>query len=495
MDTTGKLKLGFAALMILSGIGVAMYPVVSNAVAQRHASAVIDSYDDTVQSMDTEKLDAAKEAARSYNEQLSNAVGRDAAGEAADTGTSYVDLMDVGESLGYIKIPKIDVNLPIYEGTSDEVLLKGVGHLEGSSYPLGGDSTHSVLTGHRGLAEAVLFTDLDKMQEGDKFYLHVMDEVLAYQVDQVKVVEPEHTEDLEIIPGGDYCTLVTCTPYAINTHRMLVRGVRVPYNGEDEDADTPQAVQYQALNTGNIVKRVVDAKIKVRPLPDHSGVDVKLAKMAMNPFDEIAIEKAVTLREAGVADEVVAVTVGPLKAVDTLRVAMAIGADRAVHVRTDESLEPLAVAKVLRAVVEREKPDLVLLGKQAIDDDANQTGQMLSALCDMPLATFANEIVLEGGRWVVTRETDGGTQTVSLATPAVVTADLRLAEPRYVTLPAMGKARKKPVEDIELAGLGIDTAPRIRILGVEEPPARKAGVMVSGVDELVDRLKNEAHVI
>ena len=225
------------------------------------------------------------------------------------------------------------------------------------------------------------------------------------------------------------------------------------------------------------VKRVVDAKIKVRPLPDHSGVDVKLAKMAMNPFDEIAIEKAVTLREAGVADEVVAVTVGPLKAVDTLRVAMAIGAE------------------VLRAVVEREKPDLVLLGKQAIDDDANQTGQMLSALCDMPLATFANEIVLEGGRWVVTRETDGGTQTVSLATPAVVTADLRLAEPRYVTLPAMGKARKKPVEDIEIAGLGIDTAPRIRILGVEEPPARKAGVMVSGVDELVDRFKNEAHVI
>ena len=194
-----------------------------------------------------------------YNQQLNNAIDRDAAGEAADTGTSYVDLMDVGESLGYIKIPKIDVNLPIYEGTSDEVLLKGVGHLEGSSYPLGGDSTHSVLTGHRGLAEAVLFTDLDKMQEGDKFYLHVMDEVLAYQVDQVKVVEPEHTEDLEIIPGGDYCTLVTCTPYAINTHRMLVRGVRVPYNGEDEDADTPQAVQYQALNTGNIVKRVVDA--------------------------------------------------------------------------------------------------------------------------------------------------------------------------------------------------------------------------------------------
>ena len=173
------------------------------------------------------------------------------------------------------------------------------------------------------------------------------------------------------------------------------------------------------------VKRVVDAKIKVRPLPDHSGVDTKLAKMAINPFDEIAVEKAVSLREAGKADEVVAVTIGPLKSVDTLRVAMAIGADRSVHVRTDDVLEPLAVAKVLREIVKREQPDLVLLGKQAIDDDANQTGQMLSALCDMPLATFASEIELEDGRWVVTRETDGGTQTISLATPAVVTADLR----------------------------------------------------------------------
>lgn len=259
MDTTVKLKLGFAALMIASGIGVAMYPVISNAVAQRHASSVIESYNDTVQSMDTEKIDAAKEAARRYNEQLSNAIDRDAAGEAADTGTSYVDMLDVGESLGYITIPKIDVNLPIYEGTSDDVLLKGVGHLEGSSYPLGGAGTHSVLTGHRGLAEAVLFTDLDKLGEGDHFYLHIMDEVLAYQVDQVKVVEPERTEDLEIIPGGDYCTLVTCTPYAINTHRMLVRGTRVPYNGEDEETATPQTVQYQELHTGNVVKRMVDA--------------------------------------------------------------------------------------------------------------------------------------------------------------------------------------------------------------------------------------------
>ena len=259
METTVKLKLGFAALMIVSGIGVAMYPVVSNAVAQRHASSVIESYNDTVQSMDAEKIDAAKQAARRYNQQLNNALDRDAAGEGADTGTSYVDMLDVGESLGYITIPKIDVNLPIYEGTGDDVLVKGVGHLTGSSYPLGGAGTHSVLTGHRGLAEAVLFTDLDKLGAGDLFYLHIMDEVLAYQVDQVKVVEPEHTEDLEIIPGADYCTLITCTPYAINTHRMLVRGARVPYTGEDEQPAAPQAVQYQQLNTGNVVKRIVDA--------------------------------------------------------------------------------------------------------------------------------------------------------------------------------------------------------------------------------------------
>ena len=259
MDTSTRLKLGFAALMILSGIGVASYPVISNMVAQRHASTAIHNYDETVHSMDTEKLDAAKEAARRYNEQLGSALDRDAAGEAEDTGTSYVDLIDVGESLGYITIPKIDVNLPIYEGTSDDVLLKGVGHLEGSSYPLGGESTHSVLTGHRGLAEAVLFTDLDKLQEGDKFYLHIMDEVLAYQVDQVKVVLPEETDDLTIVQGQDYCTLVTCTPYAINTHRMLVRGTRVPYNGEEETGDTPQVVQYQALHTGTVVKRIVDA--------------------------------------------------------------------------------------------------------------------------------------------------------------------------------------------------------------------------------------------
>ncbi len=243
------------------------------------------------------------------------------------------------------------------------------------------------------------------------------------------------------------------------------------------------------------VKRAVDAKVKVRPLPDNSGVDLKLAKMAMNPFDEIAVEEAVELREAGKVDEVVAVTVGPLKSVDTLRVAMAIGADRSIHVKTDAVVEPLGVAKILKTIVEREQPDLILLGKQAIDDDANQTGQMLSALCDMPLGTFASEIDLVDGRWLVTRETDAGTQTVSLAAPAVVTADLRLAEPRYVTLPSMAKARKKPVETIELETLGLDVAPRLRVLSVEQPPARKAGVMVSSVDELIEKLKNEAHVI
>ena len=255
METTVKLKLGFAALMIVSGIGVAMYPVVSNAVAQRHASSVIESYNDNVQSMDAEKIDAAKEAARRYNQQLNNAIDRDAAGEADDIGTSYVDMLDVGESLGYITIPKIDVNLPIYEGTSDDVLVKGVGHLEGSSYPLGGAGTHSVLTGHRGLAEAVLFTDLDKLGEGDRFYLHIMDEVLAYQVDQVKVVEPENTEDLEIIPGGDYCTLVTCTPYAINTHRLLVRGERTEYIPPEELTEQNAVHEVQSQT---ITKRIVD---------------------------------------------------------------------------------------------------------------------------------------------------------------------------------------------------------------------------------------------
>ncbi len=208
--------------------------------------------------MDTEKLDAAKEAARRYNQQLDSAVERDAAGEAEDTGTSYVDLVDVGESLGYITIPKIDVNLPIYEGTSDDVLQRGVGHLEGSSYPLGGESTHSVLTGHRGLPEAVLFTDLDKLEEGDCFYLHILDETLAYQVDQIKVVEPEHTEDLDITAGQDTAPWSPARRMP-STPTACLCAAPVCLITERKKPNTPQAVQYQALRTGTVVKRVVDA--------------------------------------------------------------------------------------------------------------------------------------------------------------------------------------------------------------------------------------------
>ena len=243
------------------------------------------------------------------------------------------------------------------------------------------------------------------------------------------------------------------------------------------------------------VKRVVDAKVKVRPLPDHSGPDTKLARMTINPFDEIAVEEAVELKEAGKATEVVAVTIGGEKAKNELLTAMAIGADRSIHVLAEDAVEPLAAAKILAKIVEREKPDLILMGKQAIDDDAAQTGPMLSELLGLPLATFASEIECADGRLTVTRETDGGTQTVSVSLPAVVTADLRLAEPRYVTLPSKAKAKKKPVEMIELASLGVSAAPRQKILGVEPPPARKAGVMVSSVDELIQKLRDEAHLI
>ena len=227
------------------------------------------------------------------------------------------------------------------------------------------------------------------------------------------------------------------------------------------------------------VKRVVDAKVKVRPLPDRSGPDTKLARMAINPFDEIAVEEAVELKEAGKVQEVVAVTIGGAKSVDVLRTAMAIGADRSIHVSTDEMMEPLAAAKILAKIA----------------DDAAQTGPMLSELLNLPLAAFASEIELADGRLIVTRETDGGTQTISVTLPAVVTADLRLAEPRYVTLPSMAKARKKPVETIELASLGIHTAPRQKLLSVEPPPARKAGVMVANVDELIQKLRDEAHLL
>lgn len=249
-----RLKRIFAILMFLSGVSIAAYPVVSNMLYERNASKAIQEFDDSVKDMDKEKLDAAKEAARKYNEQLSSALVRDANGENEEEGTSYVDLLGIGESIGYITIPKIDVELPIYEGTDANVLSKGVGHMQQSSYPLGGENTHSVLTGHRGLPDAVLFTDLDKLEQGDCFYLHILDEVLAYKVDQIKVVEPNETGDLDIIEGQDYCTLVTCTPYSINTHRLLVRGTRTEYTGEEEDSK----VQYQELRTGTVVKRLMD---------------------------------------------------------------------------------------------------------------------------------------------------------------------------------------------------------------------------------------------
>lgn len=223
------------------------------------------------------------------------------------------------------------------------------------------------------------------------------------------------------------------------------------------------------------VKRVVDAKVKVRPLPDRSGPDTKLARMAINPFDEIAVEEAVELKEAGKVQEVVAVTIGGAKSVDVLRTAMAIGADRSIHVSTDEMMEPLAAAKILAKIAEREKPDLILMGKQAIDDDAAQTGPMLSELLNLPLAAFASEIELADGRLIVTRETDGGTQTISVTLPAVVTADLRLAEPRYVTLPSMAKARKNRLKRLSLHPLALIQLPARNSLALNPRPHARLG--------------------
>lgn len=247
-----KIRVIFCVIIFITGLGIASYPFISNMVAQRHASQVVKDYETNVEEMDEEKIDAMKEAAKKYNEQLSNVVSVDDENENNEQGESYVDLLNIGESLGYITIPKIDVNLPIYNGTSQDVLSKGVGHMEQSSYPLGGVSTHCVLTGHRGLPSAVLFTDLDKLEIGDEFYLHVLDEILAYKVDQIKVVEPNESGDLEIIDGKDYCTLVTCTPYAINSHRLLVRGERTEYKGE-QDKQTKNQMQ-----TGALTKRIVD---------------------------------------------------------------------------------------------------------------------------------------------------------------------------------------------------------------------------------------------
>jgi electron transfer flavoprotein beta subunit len=245
------------------------------------------------------------------------------------------------------------------------------------------------------------------------------------------------------------------------------------------------------------VKRVVDYNVKVRVKSDGTGVDIANVKMSMNPFDEIAVEEAVRLKEKGVVTEVIAVSCGVTQCQETLRTAMAIGADRAILVETpaDVELQPLAVAKLLKALVDREGPSLVILGKQAIDDDCNQTGQMLAALTGMPQGTFASKVEVTGDKVAVTREVDGGLETVSLSLPAVITTDLRLNEPRYVTLPNIMKAKKKPLEVIKPADLGVDVAPRIKTLKVSEPPKRGAGVKVADVAALVNKLKTEAKVI
>ncbi|MDP4299252.1 electron transfer flavoprotein subunit beta/FixA family protein [Leptothrix discophora] len=243
------------------------------------------------------------------------------------------------------------------------------------------------------------------------------------------------------------------------------------------------------------VKRVVDYNVKVRVKSDGTGVDIANVKMSMNPFDEIAIEEAVRLKEKGVVTEVIAVSCGVTQCQETLRTAMAIGADRAIHVETDAELQPLAVAKLLKALVDKEQPGLVILGKQAIDDDCNQTGQMLAALANLPQATFASKVEIADGKAVVTREIDGGLETLSLSLPAVITTDLRLNEPRYVTLPNIMKAKKKPLDKVTPADLGVDVTPRLKTLKVAEPAGRKAGIKVADVAALVDKLKNEAKVI
>ena len=243
------------------------------------------------------------------------------------------------------------------------------------------------------------------------------------------------------------------------------------------------------------VKRVVDYNVKVRVKSDGSGVDIANVKMSMNPFDEIAVEEAVRLKEKGVATEVIAVSCGDIKCQETLRTAMAIGADRGILVETTEELQPLAVAKILQALVDKEQPQLVILGKQAIDDDCNQTGQMLAALLDLPQATFASKVEVDGDKAKVTREVDGGLETISISLPAIITTDLRLNEPRYVTLPNIMKAKKKPLENVKPADLGVDVAPRLKTLKVSEPPKRSAGIKVPDVATLVEKLKNEAKVI
>lgn len=243
------------------------------------------------------------------------------------------------------------------------------------------------------------------------------------------------------------------------------------------------------------VKRVVDYNVKVRVKSDQTGVDIANVKMSMNPFDEIAVEEAMRLKEKGTVSEVVAISCGVAQCQETLRTAMAIGADRGVLVQTDEELQPLAVAKILKGIAEKEQPDLIILGKQAIDDDANQTGQMLAALLGWPQATFASKVEVADGKATVTREIDGGLETLVLTLPAIVTTDLRLNEPRYVTLPNIMKSKKKPLETVTPADFGVDATPRLKTLKVVEPAARSAGIKVPDVAALVDKLKNEAKVV
>ena len=243
------------------------------------------------------------------------------------------------------------------------------------------------------------------------------------------------------------------------------------------------------------IKRVVDYNVKVRPMPDNSNVDLNNAKMSVNPFCEIALEEAVRIKEAGNAEEVIAITVGKSESQEQLRTALALGADRAILIETDSLLEPLAISKVLAKVVEQEQPDLVILGKQAIDGDNNQTGQMLAALLDCPQATNASEVILDESSVTVTREIDGGLQTLKLNKPAVVTTDLRLNEPRYASLPNIMKAKKKELTVTNISDLGVDVSPRTELLSVELPPSRDAGIVVESVDELVEKLKDEAKVI
>jgi len=243
------------------------------------------------------------------------------------------------------------------------------------------------------------------------------------------------------------------------------------------------------------IKRVIDYNVKIRVKSDQSGVETANVKMSMNPFDEIAVEEGVRLRESGLAKELVAVSIGPKQAQETIRTALAMGADRGIHVETDQEVEPLAVAKILKAIAEKESPDLVILGKQAIDDDSNQTGQMLAALMGLPQGTFASKLDIHDGKVKITREIDGGLETIQVKMPAIITTDLRLNTPRYASLPNIMKAKKKIIDEISPADIGVDILPRLTTLKVSEPSSREAGIIVDDVAQLVDKLRNEAKVI